>query len=149
VLEAILDTYVPEAFNDVVSANKDLFLVQTVASTPLREYARTRSTALPNTPITDGAEDAKRQGGKIVSEIVRSPLIFPVLLIFFLWYLARQDTMAERQVLSGLMQAVLQQQTATIGILRDAATRSNSAGEREKPDSKTNSAVPDAPQPKR
>jgi len=46
-----------------------------------------------------------------------------VLLICFLWYIARQDTMAERQFVSGMMQALMQQQTATLSVLRDVAVK--------------------------
>ena len=127
VLEAILDEYVPQAFVRSTGIQKNQCTYRTEVSPSLHSYAQKRESepsGLDRGPRRNlEKEDAKEKGAKILGELVRSPLVFPVLIICFLWYVARQDTLAERQILGGLMQNVMQQQTAVLGMLRDVAIR--------------------------
>jgi hypothetical protein len=58
--------------------------------------------------------------------LARSPYLVAFLLMVFLWYSARQDALADRQILSGLIQSFTQQQTETLRVLKDVAVRENS-----------------------
>jgi hypothetical protein len=55
-----------------------------------------------------------------VNEVNVPTFPHPVLLVMFLWYFNRQDTLAERQMQNDLIKTILQQQTAVLEVLKDA-----------------------------
>jgi hypothetical protein len=127
-LEALLEAYVPEAFESATHLVGDQFNFKAEVSKDLANYARTKAASDGRQTVDSPdpevkKEDTKQRGARIAADLLTSPLVFPVLLICFLWYAARQDTLAERQIVSGLMQALIQQQTATTALIRDVAVK--------------------------
>ena len=131
-LGAILDEYVPEAFEETTDLESDQFAFETIISPALTAYARRKMSTSASVPqsskgLGDDLDSRKREGARFLAGLVRSPLVFPILLICFLWYVDRQDTLAERQIVSGLMQTLVQEQTATVSILKGLADKSTSS----------------------
>ena len=121
VLEAIFGAYVPEAFEDSVDVTRDViqqrFIFQPKLSPELIERLNQKKGEIAK----DGQESGvTAKGQRFVAAAVRSAIVLPVLLVFFLWYIARQDIMAERQMLNATLQTITQQQTATLSLLKDA-----------------------------
>jgi len=126
VLKAVFDAYIPEAFADSMQMGTNILEPLKFDSQLPREMCeRARASAPDSKPDkSQDAASAATKGTQFVAALVSSPLIFPVILIVFLWYLARQDVMAERQMLSNMMQITIQQQTATLAVLKDALEKS-------------------------
>jgi len=134
VLEAILEEYAPEAFARSTSLYASDFDFRVEASDELRQFARRREKRQPaptaaGDPDRNNKEDRKQAGARIAANLIRSPLVFPIILIMFLWYIARQDMLAERQIVAGLMQTLIQQETTTLTTMKDVVVRSSDSRE--------------------
>jgi hypothetical protein len=131
VLAAILETYIPQAFYEAEDIRADqlqgLFTFDVNMAQPFVQYtAQKKAGEKKESP--KGAVDAKARGALILGEMIRSPLIFPVLLVMFLWFVARQDMLAQRQMETDLIKTTLQQQTAVLTTLIESVLKKEPSG---------------------
>jgi hypothetical protein len=119
-LQCILGAYIPRAFSDTFGVAADDFRFNVEVPTPPTSANGEKAAPPANADIS---KDNKQSATRFLVQVIQSPLIFPILLILMLWYFARQDTMQERQMLNALMTTLLQQQTETIRVIKDAIPR--------------------------
>jgi hypothetical protein len=113
--EALLGAYVPEAFNNCLPGDSRSLEFEVDIPSDVQHYINSPRNG--KMPKSDGT--AKEKGTAILTNLIQSPLIFPIILICFLWYYARQDMVDERRVTYGLVQTLVTEQTAVISLLKD------------------------------
>lgn len=160
-LVAVFGAYFPEALNSALGEHVGTMtydvqipaaLIQNIDSsvrTSARAGGGIQSGGNGKSTDGEGGPSAKQKGTAILLNLVQSPLILPILIVCFLWYYARQDMVAERQLTYGLVQTLVTEQTAVIGLLKDKETpstskelptpESNSSPAAEKPNTKSKS----------
>jgi hypothetical protein len=124
-LAAVLETYIPQAFYDAEGIPTDdggLFAFDVSIARPFVQYA-VQKQAGDKGEVPVASIDAKARGAAVIASIIRSPLIFPVLLVMFLWYFNRQDSLAERQMENELIKTTLQQQTTVLTTLIESVLK--------------------------